>query len=530
MPYPQHVRGRLQHVWVPFFGAYGRLLPVQVEAIPPILDGKNVVISSPTASGKTEAVVAPTAERYLSERWPPMSVLYIIPTRALANDTLRRIQGPLNDMGISVTLKHGDHPLFDASRPPDWLITTPESLDSLLCRHEKALSGVRTIILDELHLLDGTYRGDQLRVLLRRLRDACTGHEVTTHALSATLADPGQIAKRYMDDCTVVSISGSRNIESVFVQSAEDVLALARSRHWRKALFFCNARKTVESTAASIAPQWAPYPVVAHHGSLDRRSREEAEALLKEAQVAACVCTSTLEVGIDIGDVDVVVLVEIPYSVSTLLQRLGRGSRRSDVVQAVIVAQTAEEREHAQDMLDVARCGQLPSLDYHPDPSVAIQQILSLLFQHPEGLGIDALADKVSPLVDASLCHRLLVHLGEEGWVGQERGIWSASVKVMDMGERGEVHSNIPDSTVYDVFDTTSGRSIGKIAGTFDRVFLLGRRAWEVLSVRGLTIQVRAHHGRAEPAVFTPHRDVGAFTFLLPPGVRKEPVADPPLR
>jgi len=521
MPEQQEVRSRLRRTWAPFFGPFGRLLPVQVEAIPPVLDGQNVVVASPTASGKTEAVVAPTAERYLAEKWPPMSVLYVIPTRALANDTLRRIGGPLNDLGIAVALKHGDRPDFNPSRPPDWLITTPESLDSVLCRFPKSLGDVRSVILDELHLLDGTYRGDQLRVLLSRLRAGRTMPPFTTHVLSATLAEPLQVAARYVDDCLVVAIEGGREIQSTFVESVNEVLPLARKNRWRKALFFCNARRTVEMTAATLAPQWAPYPVVAHHGSMDRRSREEAEALLKEARVAACVCTSTLEVGIDVGDVDVVVLVEEPYSVSALLQRIGRGNRRGGVVNAVFVVETAEERQHVDAMLQAVRSGILPVREYRPDPSVAVQQIFSLLFQHREGLPEKAVADILAPLASAEVCHMLLVHLRQEGWVEQERGAWYASQRVMDMGERGKIHSNIPDSTPYEVIDSASGRSIGTIAGAFDRVFLLGRRAWEVVAVRHRTVTVQAYHGKAEPALFLPHHGEGAFWPFLPPVLRQ---------
>lgn len=486
-----------------------------------MLDGQNVVLCSPTASGKTEAVVAPTAERCLNEKWLALSVLYIVPTRALANDTLLRIEGPLTDMGISVVLKHGDRPYFRAASPPDWLITTPESLDSLLCRYTRSLAQVRTVILDELHLVDSTYRGDQLRVLLRRLRQACGERGFATHALSATLADALSVAHRYIDDFTLVTVAGNRELDYLLVEAVEEVYAVARRNKWRKALFFCNARQTVEETARVISEQWAPYPVVVHHGSLDRRLREEAELVMKEAQVAACVCTSTLEVGIDIGDIDVVVLVELPYSVSTLLQRLGRGNRRENMIHAVVVTDTEEVRTMATEMLAVAETGDLPPVDYQPDLSAAVQQTFSLLFQHPEGMHASALADMVSPLVGEDDGRAMLAHLRDHGWITRVRDLWCASERVMDLGEKGKIHSNIPDSTVYDVVDTTSGSIIGKIAGVFDRVFVLGRRAWQVVSVRRRAIYVRPFSGRADPALFVPHRNVGAFTHLLPPELRR---------
>lgn len=515
------VRMLLRRTWVAFFGRFGRLLPVQVQAVPPVLEGRNVVVCSPTASGKTEAVVAPTAERSLREGWGAMSVLYLTPTRALANDALLRIAGPLGDLGLSAALKHGDKPQFDASRPPDWLLTTPESLDSLLCRQPDAMARVRTVILDELHLVDGTYRGDQLRILLRRLRHQSTGPGFASHALSATLSDPEGVARRYMDDCTVVRTEGGREIDVTYVGGVEDVLPLARSRRWRKVLLFCNSRRRVEETARSIMGQWGPYPVVVHHGSLERRHREGAEATMREERVAACVCTSTLEVGVDIGDIDLVVLVEVPYSVSTLLQRLGRANRREDRVHVAFVAGTPEVESMARAMVTVAQRGDLPTTDYRPDLSVAVQQTLSLLYQYRAGVQEGVLADLLSPLIEADDLDRLLLHLRDHRWVTRQRDRWCASEKAMNLGERGHIHSNIPDTKSYKVIDVTTGRQVGSIAGVFDLVFVLNRRAWKVMSVKQGVIYATPHRGGADAALFVPHRNEGAFAHLLPADLRR---------
>lgn len=162
---------RLKRAKGPFFSRFGgKLTPIQIQTIPKILEGLNVVISSPTASGKTEAVMAPLAERFLVEHWHDLAVLYIVPTRALANDSLARIEGPLGDMGITCVLKHGDKPNLPSSALPNCLITTPESLDSLIARRSDIFTSLRAVVLDEIHLLDNTARGDQLRFLLRRLQ------------------------------------------------------------------------------------------------------------------------------------------------------------------------------------------------------------------------------------------------------------------------------------------------------------------------------------------------------------------------
>ena len=130
------IRRLLKSAWTPFFTRFGKLTPIQICAIPKVLNGRNIVIASPTASGKTEAVMAPLAEQFLSKQWNGLAILYVVPTRALANDTIMRIEGPLRDMGITAVLKHGDKPKL-STKLPNCLITTPESLDSLICRRPK---------------------------------------------------------------------------------------------------------------------------------------------------------------------------------------------------------------------------------------------------------------------------------------------------------------------------------------------------------------------------------------------------------
>ncbi|MBC7131299.1 DEAD/DEAH box helicase, partial [Candidatus Bathyarchaeota archaeon] len=185
-------------------------MPVQIEVIPKILNGNNLVICSPTASGKTEAVMAPICEKIQLCRSRGLKVLYITPTKALANDLRGRLTQPLADMCVTIDIKTGDRP-FDCRKSVDILVTTPESFDSLLCRHPEIFSSLRFVVLDELHLLDGTYRGDQLRLLLKRL-DQIAG-KMQTIILSATLADPKEVAKRYVDDFEISIVKDQKEIE-----------------------------------------------------------------------------------------------------------------------------------------------------------------------------------------------------------------------------------------------------------------------------------------------------------------------------
>ncbi|MBZ0278462.1 MAG: DEAD/DEAH box helicase, partial [Anaerolineae bacterium] len=161
----------MQRTWGAFFGRYGNFTAIQTAAIPLILDGKNVVLCSETASGKTDAVLAPLIECHLPPVRPPgLKILYLLPTRALINDLFARLAVPLDTLRVSHAVKTRDLDTFDPRHPADVLLTTPESLDSLLASEAKALVNVRAVIIDELHIFDGTVRGDQLRVVLNRLR------------------------------------------------------------------------------------------------------------------------------------------------------------------------------------------------------------------------------------------------------------------------------------------------------------------------------------------------------------------------
>ena len=514
------IRNSLKHAWVPFFTRFGRLTPVQIKTIPEVLNKKNVVVASPTATGKTEAIVAPVAERFITERWEKLAVLYIVPTRALANDTLARIEGPLSDMGIKTALKHGDRPRLTAQNLLNFLITTPESLDSLICRRSEIFSSLQVVILDEIHLLDNTYRGDQLRVLLYRLKEIANNKNFSIHLLSATLSNPSEIAQRYVNDFEVIKIDGARNIESYILKSLKEVYDLTKKKKWKKVLCFCNMRESVEEVSKELSDMWHPYPVVAHHGSLSRQKREEAEKVMKESDVAVCVATSTLEVGIDIGDIDLIVLAEPPWSISSLLQRIGRGNRRENLIHVAVVVHTDEEKSLMESMLEIAASGALPAETYKPDKSVAVQQVFSYLYQHPEGVTETSLLHILSPLCSEYEIKSILYHLRTKGWIEYQAQRWFASTRLMDLGEKGLIHSNIPDETIYRVIDIDSGREIGTIAGVFDEVFTLAGKIWQIVSIEGNIIKVRRFKGKAPSALFKRHRNIGAFYYLLPPEIR----------
>ena len=516
----RQIRSRLRYAWTPFFARFGNLTQVQIAAIPLILDGRNVIIASPTATGKTEAVIAPLAERLRREQWDGLSILYITPTRALANDLYERLASPLQSMDIELALRHGDSPYLKR-RTLHALITTPESLDSLLCRQTDRFTQLRAVVLDEIHLLDNTYRGDQLRILPQRPR-ATSANAVNTYLVSATLTNPQAIAARYVDGAELVNEGSPRAIVWRFQDSYADVVALAKAQRWRKLLVFRNKREAVEVTARELTPLWAPYPVVVHHGSLSRQVREAAETEMKHGQAAIGIATSTLEIGIDIGDIDAVILGDPPWSVSSLLQRIGRGNRRTNVVHAIALPNTPDERLHLQRMFELAQSGALPEVPYQPDLSVVVQQVFSLLYQTAAGVDREQLHALLTGLAKPGQVDSILTHLVAEGWIVRQGSRYLRTERLSDLGDKGKIHSNIPDTRTFRVIDCATGKQVGEVFGLFDRVFLLAGRVWRVEKVveSRLTIEAQFVSGGADPALFKPSYNQGAFAGLLPESLR----------
>lgn len=512
-------RRKLPHAWQPFFGRFGSLTEVQLRTIPEVMRGRNVVVSAPTATGKTEAVVAPVAERHVQETWPGLAVVYVTPTRALGNDLDFRLVGPLEEMSLTTVLKHGERSRLPA-REIHWLITTPESLDSLICRRSELVQNLRVAIVDEIHLLDGTYRGDQVRILLERLSRLTDAKPLAVHLLSATLANPEDVARRYIDDFELVLVEGARAIRPHLLQNHSEIRDLAISQGWRKLLYFCNTRQCVEETASTLRELWDPYPVVAHHGSLDRREREETEEVMKHSRVAICVATSTLEIGIDIGDIDLVVLAEPPWSLEALHQRVGRGSRRADIIQAAALCRSEDEHEMLARMFEAAGKGYGRPDDYRPDLSVVVQQIFSLLYQYRAGVHRSELIDLVSQLAPPQDVSIILGYLMDKGYCLQIADSLYPSSELLDFGDEGKIHSNIPDQSEYIVVNVDSGQPVGRIRGAFDQVFLLSGQSWKVILVEGNHVMVSRYPRGAPAATFGIQRNVGQFHYLLPPEMR----------
>ena len=439
------LKSRLPRTWSPFFARHGAFTPAQLAAIPPLLDGANVMLCAPTASGKTEAALAPLIERHL----PPdrsearLTLLYLLPTRALIADIANRLDAPLDRLRVRLAVKTRDLDSFDPQRPADLLLTTPESLDALLAKQPRTLMHVAGVVLDELHVLAGEARGDQMRVVLARLRQVrayaaqagdAPGAHIQYAALSATLADPATVAARYFPAPQVITVPGGRTRQIDLLPLAPDspaalveFLATFQARGWRKALAFCNTRAEVEAYAAAIRRSDSPFgqQVFVHYSNLERQRRHAIEEQFAQAGAALCFASSTLELGIDIGSIDAAILIGAPGSAAAFTQRIGRGGRRRQALQATCFYRTPLEEALLRALRDAPEpAPAAPSFR----ASVAVQQIFSLLLQSPTGaLRLAPLAALFDGLLVAADLEAILGRLQEVRYLRAARaGEWRA--------------------------------------------------------------------------------------------------------
>jgi ATP-dependent Lhr-like helicase len=482
------IKKALFRTWTPFFGHFGKFTAIQELTIPVILAKNNVVVISPAATGKTEAVVAPVLENLFEKGSlrggiSKVSVLYISPTRALVNDLFRRLEAPMHYLGVSIGVKTGDRPQLKPKSLPDVLITTPESFDSLLTRRPKIFLDLEAAILDEIHLLDNTPRGDQLRILCNRLRKI--RNQLQFCALSATIDDLN-IGKRYFADAKVCLLKAPREIEYRLLDATNfvgELMEIARQERLKKILVFFNARSLAEMYSQKLnVPPFSDL-VHVHHASLPRARRETVERLMNSSDRAILCATSTLELGIDIGSVDCVVLFRPPFNVSSLLQRIGRGNRRTQRLFALGVHMNEWDRFLFQTYFECARQGQLYENRYSPALSVIPQQIYSYLYQRRRiGTTLKSLIDVLTPIYDEDIVKKVFRCLYEDRKVTEVRpGIYFDSSRLEKKIAWGRIHSNIAETSFgeYSVFDVTAGNLVGRVFHLRER-FVLGGRCWHI--------------------------------------------------
>src|SRR3990170_2293010 len=393
----------------------GFLTPTEPQAkiIPKILEGKNVLLFSPTASGKTEAAMLPVLHMLLTtpERPPGIKVLYITPLRALNRDLMERLEFWCNNLDIKLAVRHGDTETKERSRqsrsPPDIMITTPETLQAIIPGWvmRQHLQQVRWVIVDEVHEMADSKRGSQMALALERLR-WITGKEFQLIGLSATIGSPEKVGQFLVGtgrsvEIVKVPVARQMKLKILFPQPTSEDMELASTlfthpevatrlriirqfiEKQKSVLLFTNTRAISEVLASRFKIWDINFPVSIHHGSLAKPSRIAAEKGLKEGVLKGLIATSSLELGIDVGRIDMVIQYMSPRQVTRLIQRVGRsGHRIGRIANGIIITMDSDDTLEALVIARRALKEELEPVEIPPKPyDVLTHQIAGLLLK-----------------------------------------------------------------------------------------------------------------------------------------------------
>jgi len=496
----------LQHHIVNSLG-WRELRPFQEAVIPPILAGKHLIILAPTAGGKTEAAFFPVLSRMLSEGWTGLSVLYICPIKALLNNVDVRLQRYCRLVGRSSALWHGDITPSARRRilrdPPDCLLTTPESLEVILVSPNvdarRLFSKLQVVIIDEIHAFAGDDRGWHLLAVLERLT-RLAGHEVQRLGLSATVGNPDALAEWLAGACTrerhvylPLENQGAAEITLDYVGSLHNAATvISRLHRGEKRLVFVDSRTRAEQLAQEL--RHLEVTTFITHSSLSQEQRHAAEEAFAFRTDCVIVATSVLELGIDVGNLDRVIQIDSPPTVSSFLQRMGRTGRRPGTTRNCLILATKDETlVQAAGLLHLWATEYIEPITPPSEPwHILAQQLMALALQE-RGIGrqdwlgwikkVPAFAQMTMQQIDS------LVQ-----WMLKRQILWEDQ-GIFWLGRRGEetygrrhfmmLFSVFTSPPVFSVFygrhelgfvDETT--FLGKLDGP--RVLSLGGRSWLV--------------------------------------------------
>lgn len=512
---------------------FKRFTEPQLEAVPKILAGKNLLLMAPTGTGKTEAALLPILSKMIIEpRTPGVKLIYITPLRALNRDLLDRIDWWAQRLDFRTAVRHGDTSQRERKtqslEPPDLLITTPETLQIILTGKilRNHLKSVKWVIVDEVHELATDKRGEQLAVGLERLR-RIAGRNFQRIGLSATIGNPERIAEFLVGPdggCEIVRVPVAKLMEFdvVYPEPTDEDRELAgilgahpevaaRLRTIRSlvdshtsTLIFTNTRPLAEILTNRFRVWDEQMQIGIHHGSLSKSMRVSAEEALKKGQLAGIICTSSLELGIDVGRIDLCIQYNSPREVTRLIQRVGRsGHEVGRIAKGVIIAIDSDD---ALESMVIARRARKELLEEPEIPiksyDVLMHQLAGLLIEYgrielEEALDLfkktynfkDLGIDELKMVVDH------MVGLG----IADLRG--DTVAKPRNTRELYEYYFNnlsmIPEERQYIVINEVSNEPVGILDEEFvaeygepgTRFILMGR-AWEIHHLSGDRIYV----------------------------------------
>ncbi|MEB2286157.1 MAG: DEAD/DEAH box helicase [Myxococcales bacterium] len=540
--------------------------PPQAAGWRAIAAGRDALIAAPTGSGKTLAAFLWAIDRLVrraraGDLADETTVVYVSPLKALGNDIRKNLEQPLAEIRaralatgvhlpeIRVAVRSGDTPRRERQamvrKPPHILITTPESLYILLTadKSRRALASARTVIVDEIHAVAGDKRGAHLALTLERL-DALCGCKVQRIGLSATqkpieliaelLVGAGRLRPDGSADCAIVD-TGHRRAMDLAIETTDHAIGpIASHELWasiyeriaahvaehRTTIVFVNTRRLVERVAHQLGARLGSDRVVAHHGSLSRTMRLDAEQKLKSGAAPVVVATASLELGIDVGHVDLVCHVGSPRALATLLQRVGRsGHWLGSVPKGIFLPLTRDDLLQTAAAVRAIRGGALDRLRLPAAPrDILAQQMVAIAaadaiteddlfalvrrarpYRDLERRTFDAVLDMLAEGI-ATRRGRRSAHLHRDLVNRRLRGRRGARLTAITGG------GAIPDAADYDVVEEPTEARVGKVNEDFavesmrGDVFLLGNHSWRIRRVENGTVRVE-DAGQAPPTI-----------------------------
>jgi len=545
-----------------FIGRFGTPTEPQLQGWPYILAGKTALISAPTGSGKTLAAFLICIDRLVrkalsGELLDQTEVLYVSPLKALSNDIQKNLEVPLGEIlqlagqrgllmpEIRTAVRTGDTLAHERramlAHPPHILVTTPESLYILLtaARSREVLRTVESVIVDEIHAVADDKRGAHLALSLERL-DRLTGRRLPRIGLSAT-QKPIELVADFLTGAErsaahVVQIGHRRELDLAIEVPGSELGPVASNEMWdeiydriaalatqhHSTLVFVNTRRLSERMAHHLGERLGKEAVAAHHGSLSRKLRLNAERKLKAGEIRALVATASLELGIDIGSVDLVCQIGSPRSISGALQRIGRaGHWRGAVPKGRLFATTRDDLLECAALVRAIRQGDLDRLSIPEAPmDILAQQIVAMCAA--EDWREDELFDSVRRAYPYRHLPRAdfdeIVEMLSEG-IASARGRYAAylhrdRVNGMVRARRGSrlaaITSGgaIPENSLYTVMAHPEGTVVGTVDEDFaveslaGDVMLLGNTSWRIRRVQAGRVLVEDAQGAAPNVPF----------------------------
>ena len=541
-----------------FRQCFSTVTPAQAQAWPLIRQGHSTLIAAPTGSGKTLsaflAVLDELVQRALEHagQLPQRTrVLYVSPLKALSNDIQLNLRRPLQGIAehlaamdlppvtIVAGVRTGDTPQKERAamrrHPPHILVTTPESLYVLLGSDSgrRMLADVGTVIVDEIHAVAGSKRGSHLALSLERLQALCS-EPLQRIGLSATQKPIDQVAQFLVGaqrPCAIVDIGHARPRDLAIEVPAVPLAAVVPNDVWelvydrlaklaqghRTTLIFVNTRRLAERLARHLSERLGREHVAAHHGSLAKEQRLDAEQRLKQGELQVLVATASLELGIDIGDVDLVCQIASPGSISAFLQRVGRsGHHVGGIPKGRLFPTSRDDLIECVALLDCVRRGELDILRIPQAPlDVLAQQIIAEVScqEWPEQALLQMLRQATPYAALDATRYEALLRMLAEGYSGRQ-GVRAAylhrdAVTQSLRGRRGSkltaVTSGgaIADNADYAVLLEPQALSIGSVNEDFaveslaGDIFQLGNRSYRILRIEGGKVRVEDAHGQA---------------------------------